>query len=182
MFIFITFITTFRYHAQIHLNKLQPESCPCIQESISKNNHENRAKNGKFFTVELAQKASQPLKFSPLVPVCGTEKKLFWVQIYHKRCSSQASFPAIHDENGQQNGKFFTVASAPFLRIGAYKYDLVLDYETFTPKKSWNSEIRRCFWLSLQKAKRCFVIDLEIDFLFLLHRCFLFSVIRRNPA
>ncbi len=27
---------------------------------------------------------------------------------------SQASFPAIQLENGQQNGKFFTVASAPF--------------------------------------------------------------------
>ena len=36
---------------------------------------------------------------------------------------SQASFPAIQLENGQQNGKFFTVASAPFLRIGGYKYE-----------------------------------------------------------
>ena len=103
---------------KVHLNKLQPESCPCIQESISKKNHENRAKNGKFFTVELAQKASQPLKFSPLVPLCGTEKKNFLLQIYRKRRScSPASFPAMHDENGQQNGKFFTVASAQLLLI-----------------------------------------------------------------
>jgi hypothetical protein len=114
MFIFITFITTFRYHDQIHLNKRQPESCPCIQESISKKNHENRAKNGKFFTVEFAQKASHPIKFSPTfryrLPV---QKKGFFGFSHHKRCAcSQASFPAIQDENGQQNGKFFTVASA----------------------------------------------------------------------
>jgi hypothetical protein len=56
-------------------------------------------------------------------------------EILIERCAcSQASFPARLLENGQQNGKFFTVASAPFLRIGDYKYDLVLDIETFTPK------------------------------------------------
>jgi hypothetical protein len=53
------------------LNKLQPESCPCTQESISKKNHGNRAKNGKIFTVEFAQKASQPPKISPTF---GTER------------------------------------------------------------------------------------------------------------
>ena len=125
MFIFITFITNFRYHGQIHLNKLQPESCPCIQESISKNNHENRAKNGKFFTVEFAQKASHPIKFSPTF---GTgyryRKKGFFGFSHHKRCAcSQASFPAIQDENGQQNGKFFTVASA-----------LLFFFQTLPPK------------------------------------------------
>ena len=169
---------------KLHLNQIQLVRCPCIQASFSTKNHENRAKNGNFFTVEFAQKASQPLKFSPYFNTAQRlKKKKNFGLFYHNMTScSQASFPAIQLENGQQNGKFFTVASAPFLRIGDYKYDLVLDIETFTPKSRWNYEIRRGFWLSVQKTKRCFVIYLEIDFWFLYHRCFLFSVIRRNPA
>ena len=114
MFIFITFVTTFRYHGQIHLNKLQPESCPCTQESISKKNHANRAKNGKIFTVEFAQKASQPLKFYPTFGTKRWFKKTdFFGFIHHKRCScSQASIPSYCHANRAKNGKFFTVASA----------------------------------------------------------------------
>jgi hypothetical protein len=92
MFIFITFITTFRYHDQIHLNKRQPESCPCIQESISKNNHENRAKNGKFFTVEFAQKASQPIKFSAK-GFRGAAKRIFF---FCKPTQKDAPAPKLH--------------------------------------------------------------------------------------
>jgi hypothetical protein len=102
---------------KLHLNQLQPVSCPCIQASFSTKNHENRAKNGKVFTVEFAQKASQPLKFSPYFNhrAAAQKKKFIFGLFYHNMTScSQASFPAIQLENGQQNGKFFTVASAPF--------------------------------------------------------------------
>jgi len=99
-----------------HLNQLQPESCPCIQDSISTKNHENRAKNGKFFTVESAQTVSKSLKFSPTFGTATrSQKKEFFPPFYHNMSSSsQASIPAYYLENGQQNGKFFTVASAPF--------------------------------------------------------------------
>jgi hypothetical protein len=102
---------------KLHLNQLQPVRCPCIQASFSTKNHENRAKNGKFFTVEFAQKASQPLKFSPYFNhrAAAQKKKIFGLFYHNMTSCSQASFPAIQLENGQQNGKFFTVASAPFL-------------------------------------------------------------------
>ena len=77
----------------MHLNKLQPESCPCIQESISKKNHENRAKNGKFFTVELAQKASQPPKIFPFGTALRYRKKGYF---YFKPTTKDAPAPQLH--------------------------------------------------------------------------------------
>ena len=59
-----------------------------------------------------------------MVPVTGTEKKAFFGFSHHKRCAcSQAKFPAYKLENGQQNGKFFTVASA-----------LLFFFQTLPPK------------------------------------------------
>jgi hypothetical protein len=114
---------------KLHLNQLQPVRCPCIQASFSTKNHENRAKNGKFFTVEFAQKASQPLKFSPYFNhrAAAQKKKNFGLFYHNMTSCSQASFPAIQLENGQQNGKFFTVASAPFVCQVSY-FTQLLDY------------------------------------------------------
>jgi hypothetical protein len=78
---------------KLHLNQLQPVSCPCIQASFSTKNHENRAKNGKVFTVEFAQKASQPLKFSPYFNTAQRrkKKKIFGLFYHNMSSCSQAS-------------------------------------------------------------------------------------------
>jgi hypothetical protein len=82
---------------KLHLNQLQPVRCPCIQASFSTKNHENRAKNGKFFTVESAQKVSKPLKFSPYFNhrAAAQKKKKFRLFYPNMSSSSQASIPAI---------------------------------------------------------------------------------------
>ena len=100
----------------IHLNKLQPECGGCMQERIFQKNHENRPRNGKFFTAESAQKVSKPLKFPPTLRT-GIRHKNFakFDQTYHNMSSwSQASICTRSHENRWKNGKFFTVASAPF--------------------------------------------------------------------
>ena len=82
---------------KLHLNQLQPVRCPCIQASISTKNHENRAENGKFFTVESAQKVSKPLKFPPYFSHRAPAQKKEKIGPFYPNTTSasQASFPAI---------------------------------------------------------------------------------------